>query len=179
MSQTNDKDVKIPGFLGGLKKFLEDKIWTPLTKNIEDITKLDTTTFVGNTAETNFAELLKKKETEIDDSIKKSGAQLVGFTRIDADGDVVEFLHASKKNEKWIVDEDLKQIHDENLIIAVETWNRFFRNLLEIAAAASAILAPNAERTAVLRTLIQNIEPLGKKGESQASNETDDNQQRK
>lgn len=128
---------------------------------ITDVTKLDVTTVVGDSAKVDMEKVFGDKENFTKDNGTSAELTIIGMTRINAAGDIVEMLYGS--NGKLDMEPDLLEIHKENVKQAVETWNRFFRNLLEISATVAAIIDPKSERIDLIRALKTNIEPLGKK----------------
>jgi len=132
-------------------------IYEQLETLVEDITKLDVTTMTAEAVEIDVAKAFEKNLNfqELSGSVK-----VAGITRIDIDGDIQELLKGDSDG-KLTIDPELLKIHKENVATGVETWNRFFRNLVEITAIIAAIIEPNDKRNELIRSLKTNLEPLG------------------
>ena len=140
-----------------VQKFMES-IFSKLDEQIEDISKLDVTTMTANAVDINVEEAFEK---DLDFKALKGSVNVVGITRIDADGDYIEMLQGDSDG-KLTIDDKLLKIHQANVKSAAITWNNYFRNLIEITAIIAAIVAPNKDRVDLIKALKTNLEPLGK-----------------
>ena len=126
-----------------------------------DLTTLDVTTSVGDAVQLDMADLFGK---DLDfETLKDKEVTIAGMTRLDLTGDLIEIVHGAKTNGVFKVDEELLKLHKENLEIGIESWNRFFRNLVEISATIAAIASPDDNRVKLVEALKTKIEPTGKK----------------
>ncbi len=144
---------------GKVKSFLST-LSEKLDSQIKDMTTLDITTMIGDAVEIN---------TQMDDAFAKDfnfdnlkgKLEVVGVTRLDADGDIQELLYGTKGELK--LTPRLLKVHKDNVMTGVETWNRYWRNLLEVVATVAAIVDPTEKsRVELVRALRTNLEPLGK-----------------
>ncbi len=134
-----------------------ESMFDKIDKGITDVTKLDVTTMVGNLVEMEDAS--KAFEKNLNFEALKGKVEVVGLTRLDIDGDIVELLHG--ENGQLSIDVELLRIHKNNVKTATENWNRFFRNLIEITATIAAIADPDKQnRIDLVRALRANIEPI-------------------
>ena len=149
--------------MGFTEKFEE---WSELlfakTRDIAtDLTTLDVTTSVGDAVHIDMADLFGK---DLDfETLKDKDVTIAGMTRLDLTGDLIEIVHGTKTNGVFKVNEELLRLHKENLDIGIESWNRFFRNLVEISATIAAIVSPDDNRVKLVEALKTKIEPTGKK----------------
>ncbi len=126
-----------------------------------DLTTLDVTTSVGDAVQLDMADLFGK---DLDfETLKDKEVTIAGMTRLDLTGDLIEIVHGAKTNGVFKVDEELLKLHKENLEIGIESWNRFFRNLVEISATIAAIASPDDNRVKLVEALKTKLEPTGKK----------------
>jgi hypothetical protein len=133
------------------------------TKDVAiDVTTLDVTTAVGDAVKIDMVDLFGN---DMDFStLKDKDVTIAGMTRLDLTGDLIEIVHGDKKNGIFKVNDELMKIHKENLEMGIESWNRFFRNLVEVSATIAAILEPEMEnRIKLVEALKTKIEPIGKK----------------
>ncbi len=144
---------------GKIKSFLST-LSEKLDSQIKDMTTLDITTMIGDAVEIN---------TQMDDAFAKDfnfdnlkgKLEVVGVTRLDADGDIQELLYGTEGQLK--LTPGLLKVHKDNVMTGVETWNRYWRNLLEVVATVAAIVDPTEKsRVELVRALRTNLEPLGK-----------------
>lgn len=139
-------------------KTAASKIGQAISNKVKDATQLEITTMVAD-ADADFDKILEK---DLKFSELKGMAYLVAFTRFDADGDIVEVLHGDPNTGELKIDEKLMEIHKQNREIGVETWNRFFTNLLTISATIWTLIDPHSERVKVIEALRDKIKPIGK-----------------
>ncbi len=149
--------------MGFTEKFEE---WAELlfakTRDVAtDLTTLDVTTSVGDAVQVDMADLFGKDLNF--ETLKDKDVTIAGMTRLDLTGDLIEIVHGTKKNGVFEVNEELLRLHKENVEIGIESWNRFFRNLVEISATIAAIAAPDDNRVKLVEALKTKMEPVGKK----------------
>ena len=126
-----------------------------------DLTTLDVTTSVGDAVHIDMADLFGK---DLDfETLKDKDVTIAGMTRLDLTGDLIEIVHGTKIDGVFKVNEELLRLHKENLDIGIESWNRFFRNLVEVSATIAAIISPDDIRVKLVEALKTKIEPIGKK----------------
>ena len=148
--------------MGFTEKFEE---WAELlfakTRDVAtDLTTLDVTTSVGDAVHIDMADLFGK---DLDfETLKNKEVTIAGMTRLDLTGDLIEIVHGTKTDGVFTVNEELLRLHKENLDIGIESWNRFFRNLVEISATIAAIASPDDNRVKLVEALKTKIEPTGK-----------------
>jgi len=140
-----------------IEKFIES-IFSKLDEQIKDISKLDVTTMTANAVE---IDVEKAFEKDLNFNELKGSVNVVGITRIDADGDYMEMLQGDSDG-KLTIDDKLLKIHQANVKSAAITWNNYFRNLIEITAIIAAIVDPKKDRVDLIKALKTNLEPLGK-----------------
>ena len=149
----------MPEEAGNNSKGLFSTITKTIQKGITDLTTLDTTTLIGDPLKIDLTTMLKKDLKELQNL---QGVYAVGFTRLDIDGDIVELLHGDPATGEMNMDQKLLDIHKENVNTSIESWNSFFRNLLEIAATAAILVDFDPNKIAALQALKQNTEQTGK-----------------
>jgi len=126
-----------------------------------DITTLDVTTSVGDAVHIDMADLFGKDLNF--ETLKDKDVTIAGMTRLDLTGDLIEIVHGTKTDGVFKINEELLRLHKENLDIGIESWNRFFRNLVEVSATIAAIVSPDDNRVKLVEALKTKIEPIGKK----------------
>jgi hypothetical protein len=137
-----------------------------------DIAKLDVTTAVGDATKINMGELFGKGlDFSKLSQDHNSDVTIAGMTRIDLDGDVIELVDGHKEDDTVKINQELMNYHKANVDLGVESWNRFFRNLVEITATIAAIIDPKSDRVELVRALKTNLEPIGKSPEPKDSDE--------
>ena len=148
---SSDVDSNSKGIFSTITKTIQ--------KGITDLTTLDTTTLIGDPLKIDLPTMLKKDLKEMQ-NLKEVYA--VGFTRLDIDGDIVELLNGNPDTGEMTMDQKLLDIHKDNVNTSIESWNSFFRNLLEIAATAAILVDFDPNKIKALQALKQNVEPIGK-----------------
>ena len=126
-----------------------------------DLTTLDVTTSVGDAVHIDMADLFGKDLNF--ETLRDKDVTIAGMTRLDLTGDLIEIVHGTKTDGVFKVNEELLRLHKENLEIGIESWNRFFRNLVEVSATIAAIVSPDDNRVKLVEALKTKIEPTGKK----------------
>lgn len=133
-----------------------------MSKKIEDafsdITNLDITTMVGDQMTAEFDKITKETLNFKD----ITNATLVAYTRISLSGDIIEVLNGNPKDGTLKIDPKLLEIHRQNCGIGVESWNRFFMNMITVTATIWSLVDPNSDRAKVVEALREKIQPIGK-----------------
>ena len=143
---------------GAIGKVFE-KIINSVNKTLKDVTTLEVKTFlVDDTVK--IQELIDAEKIKI----KKDGSGapvgfLIGYTRIDADGDITEILHGNPNSPPK---KELLSIHQQNREVGVESWNRFFKNMITVTAAVYSLVTQTKEGAEIIKALRDEIKPIGR-----------------
>ena len=159
-SEKNSKDEKsYSEDPEGSVKNIFDKIVGGFHEAIKDVTTLEVKTFLVDKP----GEIEKLVDAPDNIKLKKDGSgapekYLIGYTRIDVDGDVTEILHGNPKSPP---NEDLLSIHKQNREVGLESWNRFFKNMITITAAMYSLVTNTNQGSEIIKALRDDIKPIG------------------
>jgi hypothetical protein len=114
------------------------KFFRRIGKQLEDITYVEVLTTGADCSKLKLTE----DNPEIDDALKVSGElSILARTRIELDGDIVVFLPLQNGvQQQASVNDEILNIHRENVKMAIENWHNFLNTAIE-AAKIIAILA--------------------------------------
>jgi hypothetical protein len=114
------------------------KFFRKIGKQLEDITYVEVLTTGTDSSKLKLTE----DNPEIDDALKVSGElSILARTRIELDGDIVVLLPLQNEvQQQASVNDEILNIHRENVKMAIENWHNFLNTAIE-AAKIIAILA--------------------------------------
>jgi hypothetical protein len=105
-------------------------------KQLEDITYLEVLTTGADTSKLR----LTKEKPEIDDALMDLGeVSILARTRIELDGDIAVLLPLKGSTEEASINNEIMDVHRENVKVALENWRGFMNAAIEAAKTVAVI----------------------------------------
>lgn len=99
-------------------------------RQLEDLTYLEVLTTGADTSKLRLTD----EHPEIDDALKASGEMtILARTRIELDGDITVLLPLKNNAEDTSINNEVLDIHKENVKMAIENWHSFLNTAIEAA----------------------------------------------
>jgi hypothetical protein len=112
------------------KKGLFDNFLDTIRKEIRDLSYIEVVTAIGDVK----ANVNPDAELVILGLNKDAEVTIKARTRIELDGDVMVWLPVNKKEQEGeiTINQQIMDIHKENVALAVQNWNQFITNIFEV-----------------------------------------------